>query len=238
MNYRNPQLRDKLAAEYVLGTLRGRARARFDGLLKYDPALRQLVAEWEARLTPLAAAAGEITPPARVWKNIAARIGAGGGKTGWWTSLALWRGLAATGTTLALALALYLGAAPAPEPPLAMVAVMTDELSQPAMVVSWPHQQSLREPHVRIRIVQDHPTMANNTSWELWMLPDPAGKAPPVSLGLVGLEPNQVLKLNPAQARKINDAWSLALTIEPPNGSPTGAPTGPVIFKGRSVKVI
>ena len=59
-SYRNPQLRDKLAAEYVVGTLRGRARARFQALLRYDPDLRRIVEEWEARLTPLTAAAGEI----------------------------------------------------------------------------------------------------------------------------------------------------------------------------------
>ena len=67
-SYKNPQLRDKLAAEYVLGTLRGRARARFESLLRYDPALRRTVADWEARVTPLAAAASEITPPPRVWR--------------------------------------------------------------------------------------------------------------------------------------------------------------------------
>ena len=62
-SYRNPELRDRLAAEYVLGTLRGRARARFQSLLRYDPGLRRFVAEWEARIAPLAAAAGEIPPP-------------------------------------------------------------------------------------------------------------------------------------------------------------------------------
>ena len=43
-SYKNPQLRDKLAAEYVVGTLRGRARARFQALLRYDPDLRRIVA--------------------------------------------------------------------------------------------------------------------------------------------------------------------------------------------------
>ena len=63
--YKSPELRDRLAAEYVVGTLRGRARARFQSLLRYDPDLRRVVGEWEARITPLALAAGEIAPPAR-----------------------------------------------------------------------------------------------------------------------------------------------------------------------------
>ena len=72
--YTKPELRDRLAAEYVLGTLRGRARARFESLLRYDPSLRRTVAEWEASITPLAAAASEIAPPARVWQAISRRI--------------------------------------------------------------------------------------------------------------------------------------------------------------------
>ena len=92
-SYRDPELREKLAAEYVIGTLRGAARARFDALLRYDPGLRRIVGEWEARLVPLAAAAGEIAPPARVWHAVAGRIGAARA-TGARAGLAFWRALA------------------------------------------------------------------------------------------------------------------------------------------------
>ena len=47
MNYRRPELRDRLAAEYVLGTLHGRARARLQQLLRDDPQLQARVAFWE-----------------------------------------------------------------------------------------------------------------------------------------------------------------------------------------------
>src|SRR5919108_3078886 len=90
--YSSPKLRDALAAEYVIGTLRGRARERFESLMRYDPQLRRLVAEWEARLTPLAGAAGEIAPPSRVWKALSRRIEGSASRAGWGTSLALWRG--------------------------------------------------------------------------------------------------------------------------------------------------
>ncbi len=235
-SYSNPQLRDKLAAEYVLGTLRGRARARFQSLLRYDLGLRRLVAEWEARLTPLALAAGEISPPARVWQALAQRIAGAARGTGWWASLGFWRGLAVTSTAFVLVLASFIGVAPRPEPPMATVAVMSDEKAQPAMVVSWQQMKTMREPHIRVKILQDHPTMAAGTAWELWMLP--GGKAAPVSLGLVTLDPVQVMKLPPVLANKMDEACGMAMSVEPAGGSPTGVPTGPVIFKGQCVKIL
>ena len=234
--YKNPQLREKLAAEYVLGTLRGRARDRFVALLRYDYDLRRIVAAWEAQLTPLAAAAGEIAPPARVWQAISRRIAGTGRGAGWWASLAFWRGLAIAGTSLALVLVTFVGMAPRPEPPMAMVAVMNDDKGQPAMVVSWPPMKAMRDPHIRIKVVQEHPVMNPGTSWEMWMLP--GGKAAPVSLGLITTDRDQVMKVNPALARRMGDAWGIAMSVEPARGSPTGAPTGPVIFKGQCVKIL
>jgi len=234
--YKNPQLRDKLAAGYVLGTLRGRARDRFVALLRYDFDLRRVVAEWEARLTPLAAAAGEIAPPARVWQAVSRRIGGAAPGASWWESLALWRGLAIAGTSFALVLAAYVGMAPRPEPPMAMVAVMNDDKGQPALVVSWPPMKAMRDPHIRIKVVQEHPVMESGTSWEMWMLP--GGKAAPVSLGLITTDRDQVMKINPALVNKMGGAWGIAMSVEPARGSPTGAPTGPVIFKGQCVKIL
>lgn len=234
--YSNPRLRDVLAAAYVLGTLRGRARARFQSLLRYDPGLRRLVEEWEGRLTPLATVAGDIEPPARVWKAVARRIGGTARGAGWWASLALWRGLAVTATAFVLVLAAVIGTAPRPEPPMAMVAVMNDEKGQPAMVVSWPPMKGRRDPHIRIKVVQEHPVMEAGTAWEMWMLP--AGKAAPVSMGLITTDRDQVMKLKPALAQKMGGAWGIAMSVEPAGGSPTGAPTGPVIFKGQCVKIL
>lgn len=236
MRYENLQLRDKLAAEYVLGTLTGRVRARFQRLLKYDADLHRNVSAWEARLTPLADLVPAVSPPARVWRAIAARIGVAPPRRGWWASLALWRTLAAGSTMAVLALGVYLVAAPKAEPPVEMVAVMSDEQSRPAMVVSWPPQESVGDYHIRVKILQQHPTMPANTSWELWMLP--GGKAAPISLGLVGLNHTQVVKLKPELAEMIGQAWGVALSVEPKGGSPTGSPTGPVIFKGQCVKVM
>jgi anti-sigma-K factor RskA len=236
MRYRNRQLRDKLAAEYVLGTLRGRARARFEALMRYDAALRSLVTEWEDKLTPLARAGTDIAPPARVWSALLRRIAGEARKPRWWESLALWRGLAATGAAFALVLAIVIGVAPEAATPMSMVAVMNDTQGQPAMTVSWPSMQAVREPYIRIKVTQTHPTMAPGTAWELWMLPPGEGK--PVSLGLITTDVDQVMRLKPELAARIESAWGIAMSVEPKGGSPSGAPTGPVVMKGPCVKIL
>ena len=76
----DPDRLDGLAAEYVLGTLRGPARARFERLIESDPALAQRVDAWAKRLDPLAEAAPAIEPPARSWTAIEQRIGAAAAK--------------------------------------------------------------------------------------------------------------------------------------------------------------
>ena len=126
MEYRNkPQLRDALAAEYVLGTLAGGARRRFEAWLNQDAALRITVNEWETRLTPMAAAVREVTPPARVWQQIAGRIAPKGAARSasagthapnpapsLWESLAFWRGFGLTASAAAAALAVFVGVRP------------------------------------------------------------------------------------------------------------------------------
>ena len=91
MNYRRPELLDRLASSYVLGTLRGRARRRFEQVLRAHPSARIAVEAWEQRLAPLASSVPPITPPDRVWQAIEGRIAPAtvvreGPRTSWWSS--------------------------------------------------------------------------------------------------------------------------------------------------------
>jgi anti-sigma-K factor RskA len=113
---------------------------------------------------------------------------------------------------------------------------MNDNKGQPALVVSWPPMKAMRDPYVRIKVVQEHPTMASGTAWEMWMLP--GGTAAPVSMGLISIDRDQVMKIAPALAGRMGEAWGIAMSVEPAGGSPTGTPTGPVIFKGQCVKIL
>lgn len=237
MKFANEELRNKLAAEYVLGTLSARARRRFEINLKDNPALRRAVAEWEKRLTPLALALPEVEPPSRVWQAIESRIRPGRqARPGIWESLSFWRFSSIASGLVALAL-LILMALPGPEAPPAdgtrMVVVMNDlKTRDAAMTASWePGKPGKRV--MRIRVI-GHADMAPGTAWELWMLPGEDQK--PVSLGLITTHDAQTVIVPEPLAAKLDQAQGLAMSVEPAGGSPTGLPTGPVLYAGQCVK--
>ena len=66
MRYHDPTLISLLAGEYVLGTLTGRARRRFDRLLAGRADARVAVAEWEGRLAFLNLRVTLVVPSPRV----------------------------------------------------------------------------------------------------------------------------------------------------------------------------
>ena len=124
MDDAKPLLADALAAQYVAGTLRGRARARFDALLPAHPALQRAVREWQQRLMPLTGVLAPEPPPARVWRAIEQRLWpapTAAAAAGWWARLAPWRSVFAFATGAALSLALLLASPPPAQPPVVVV---------------------------------------------------------------------------------------------------------------------
>jgi len=227
MKYDDPRLRDLLAGEYVMATLPRRARSRFERLMAADPALARLVAEWQERLAPLDAAAAPVEPPAEIWRAVERAIGPSpaavrpvAAREGWWERLALWRGLAFGALAAAAALLLYV-AVPRPVPPAAAIlAVLTDASGAPSFVAT-------RQPDggIAVAAIRAQP-LAADRAFELWAI---AG-GPPRSLGLVGRTAGQGLVL--PQGALPRDGV-LAVSLEPAGGSPTGAPTGPVLYQGK-----
>jgi anti-sigma-K factor RskA len=237
MKLEDAGLRDRLAAEYVLGTMPARARRRFATLLHERPGLRRAVAEWETRLIPLVEPLPAIEPPARVWAQIDARVrGTRPKTTGFWGSLAFWRFSSFAAAAAALVLALFIGL-PGPQGPEAipgrMVVVMNDlETKQPAMTATWePGKGATRM--VRLRVL-GHAEMAPGTAWEMWLLPENNGK--PMSLGLITTHETQVMVVPAALAEHLDRAVGLGMSVEPAGGSPTGLPTGPVLYAGKALK--
>ncbi len=229
MRYTDPKLRDMLASEYALGTLHGPARRRFERILRMDADLRRQVAEWEERLAPLAQATPAVMPPARVWKGIERRIRKAPTTSGFWQNLAFWRALGAFSTAMAAALLLYVGLAPQPTAGPSYVAVLADSKAQPVMVVNFEGKAN----QLKVRVLNAQAIGADR-SLELWSLP--AGGAPQ-SLGLVPDSGEAQLTVARARSEGLPGVPALAVSLEPKGGSPTGAPTGPVLFSGPLLRL-
>lgn len=229
------ELRDALAAEYALGTLRGRARRRFERWLSADAALQRSVEAWQERLIALDEGLPPMQPPHRVWAGVEARIGGTGEARhgGLWHSLGFWRGATFASTVASLGLLGLLSFTGTVTPRETMVVVMQDQHNQPRITVSWGADDRGRK-QMRVRVL-GHATMSPDTAWELWMLPQDDAK--PVSLGLITTHETQELVVPPELTHAVNAAKGLAMSVEPAGGSPTGLPTGPVLYQGQCVKL-
>lgn len=233
MNIRNnPILRQKLAAEYVLGTLRGGARRRFETWLSQDAALRTLCAEWQQRLAPMAEFAGAVTPPRRLWSAIERRLALK--KAPAWQfwhndNLAFWRslGMVSTALTALLLVVVMTRTAPVAPPAIAWVATLADDKTQTAMLVTADPAHAEMEIHLASHLPVDAAR-----SLHLWAVPK---KGHPRSLGLITAG-RTVLPL--AAGAIGDDVAVLAVSLEPKGGSPDpNGPTGPVTYKGAWIQL-
>ena len=233
MNLSRPDRRDRLdqlAAEFALGTLPARPRARLARAARADAVVAQAIGEWEQRLAVLAEAVPAINPPPRVWTRIAARLGlqeaAGAAEAGsWWGRLALWRGLAVASfaAALALGIALYGQHPAAPEQPV--VAVLAGPDGKPALIASARRDDAF----LLVKAVGAAPVQPGR-ALELWMLPD---GQPPRSLGVLPVGGVVRVPLAGPSASALANIPALAVSLEPAGGSPTGLPTGPVLYSGK-----
>ena len=215
-----------LAAEYVLGTLRGPARRRFDRLITDRADVRFSVWRWERHLNGLASGLEPRKPPRRVWKNIRRRIDQSQpAKTAF---RGRWRGFWLTLPTAIVAA--WLAVAFLPLPTAERMAVFADQNAEALWVISADLDRGL----IQIEAV-NAPALASNTSYELWVLP---AEGPPLTLGLLPVIAGSVETQISAQVvAALAGAGRLAISVEPAGGSPTGLPTGPVVYQASLVTI-
>jgi anti-sigma-K factor RskA len=212
---------DVLAGEYVLGLLSGEewrvAQARF----RTDTRFVSAVEEWNGRLAGFAIGIAPVAPGSHVWAAIDARLFEPQPST--WTSLGFWRALTAISTAVAaasLAVSLML-AWPARQPALVASLQATD--AGPSYLA----RIDTIAGRLTIRAVQ--PEGDAQRVPELWVIP-PDGT--PRSLGVIG-EGSSEIAVPEALKPYLGTDATLAISLEPQGGSPTGQPTGPVIAAGR-----
>lgn len=227
-------------AEYVLGVLDADARAAVEREMAADPHAADEVMRWQRYLLPLAEDITDSAPSDRVWIRIQGRIGQTQSlprtmdireRRGWWSNLFVWRSFAFGATAVAaaciIALVLFPRARVA-QPAAPAIAYMASAITQTDGQVGWTATMDIT--HARMIVVPAKPqTLPTGRAPELWLIP--AGQKP-IAVGMIDSGAPTNIKLDKALLTRIGPDAALAVSVEPPSGSPTGQPTGPVIGKG------
>ncbi len=225
---------ETLAMDFALGALDRADRRAADLRLRSDPAFRALVDDWTARLAPLDGETADVAPPAEIWAAISAEITPASrpvtapvAKQGLWQSLTLWRGVSFAGVAAALVAVAQVGTPPAPPvpgaPPQLLVAALAGADGKPLLSAAY---DPLRGAVVLTPATQ---RQDEGKSAELWVI---EGKNPPRSLGVIDIKDPNKHVITSDQLRGLESGATLAISIEPYGGSPTGQPTGPVVATG------
>ena len=219
MNYQTPELRRALAADYAIGLMPPTARRRFEHLLQGDALLRAELAHWLEHLNLLTEPLVEQPVPDRVWQAIVARIEPQTLHVP--TKRPFWNWLRLSALACSLLIALSVG-----------LLYNRDNVQYKATLLSGTAQPALGiEAHADYLNVRPLELAAVDTgrSLQLWAIPV-EGK--PVSLGLIPRDGDGRIVLSQSQQRLIKVPVVLAVSLEPQGGSPTGQPTGPVLYQG------
>lgn len=225
---------DELAGEYVLGTLDAAERAAVEARRAREAQLDRAIRDWERRLAPLDASARPIDPSPELFERIESRIGNSEPVTAQVIELKdrlkFWRRTAAITSAMAASLLAVVLVREMTPPPKSrnLVAVLQKDAQSPAFLVSV---------DVDNKFMTVRPVAAKHEagkSYELWLIHDSLGK--PRSLGVVD-DPSVI---RPAQLaaydKNVIENATLAISLEPEGGSPTGDPTGPVLFAGKMIE--
>jgi anti-sigma-K factor RskA len=245
MNYDKPELRDRLASEYVLGTLHGRARRRFRRLMQDDPALRAAVEFWERELMPMAAPLSAPMPSPELWSRVAARVApaprGAPQKQGFARWLERWldpRFLGALATGLFLGVGVSLVVPPMLDRgddgagdmqlPASYAGILSDANGHPAMLVSSRRHGRIVDTKA-LRAIG----LGKDQVLQLWALPTTGA---PVSLGVVPAQGKGRIELPATSDQLLANVTELAVTVAPKDAAPTAAPSGAFILRGPCAK--
>lgn len=200
-----------LAGEYVLGTLAGVERVAFEGRLRRDTAAMRAVAQWALHLQPLADAVTPAIPAPQLWQRIERELGLTSKSK---SRAPMWIAAAVAAAIVAIAFLFpdfYM------KPDVNSVAQLASPAGgEPAFVVSVLDDQQ----KLLIRAASA-PAQPNN-SYELWVVPQTGA---PISLGVVEQTGETERDVAENVRPLLAIGGTLAVSLEPAGGSPTGAPT-------------
>ena len=254
-----PELLDRLAAAYALGTLRGGARRRFEQLAREYAQVRAAALLWQGRWSAFSEVQEPVQPDAAVWTRIDNLLQAE--KTNAKLAqqrelattkspnraLAWWRGLAVAGslaTVAAVSVGLWLKDTAQQQMSSLQAQLQTTQaalqaapqIQYVAVLADGKADASMLvtfDPRNNQLVLQRVGGFkeSTNQSLQLWALP-PQGA--PRSLGVMG---HGKLDQFEAHESDVKAVPALAISLEPKGGVPSETgPTGPVLFKGALIR--
>lgn len=229
-----PQDRQNLAADFVLGVLDAKDQAEAERLMLTDSAFAQDVEAWRRRLSDLDMSAAPVEAAGDLWSRIEGSIAAPAAEAkpqsrpSLWSSLPAWRaiGLVASAASLIFAIAFGVALREAQRTP-AMIAVLVDGDKAGAVVHVFNDGRAVLLPLTDIAVPPDR-------ALQVWTLP--SRERGPVSIGLMEQARTLSLALNNLPATRGDQLFEI--TLEPRGGSPTGRPTGPILYKGLASRTL
>ncbi|MFB2549782.1 anti-sigma factor [Ensifer soli] len=228
-----PESRDSrrdevIAGEYVLGVLSAEDRRKVEARLARDTVFATMVGRWQANLLPLDDEYEPVNPHPRVFATVERRLFpapmAARGPRKLWDSLLVWRGLSFGSVAALIAVALIEVRPPAPAAPV-LTAELAGEGTNVNLVARYEQASGV------LRVTPVAAGDARTKSLELWLV-EP-GQAP-ASLGVLPQTGEGEIVIPDALRGKLSGGAVFAVSIEPFGGSPSGAPTGPVIASGAA----
>lgn len=246
MRYDNPDIRDLIITKYVVGTLRGQAKKRFLALVASRSDWQDALQQVSQRVHLLADTLPAMPPPTRVWQTIQAKIfGAvedlkpsiGRNWLVWWRALAI----GSSGIAAVLAVLMFNQPGLIVDQPVddakslsasANMGVLLASDTSPGWVMSM-HTNNAGQVELKVMSLASL-KKADNAAFELWLLP--SDQSAPISLGLMPQEGKKALLLTKQVAGLVFES-GLAVSLEPKGGSPTGQPTGEIVYQGQLTEI-
>ncbi|THD64104.1 anti-sigma factor [Phenylobacterium sp.] len=238
-----PELSDSeaFAAEHALGVLSSAERRQAEARMAAEPAFAAEVEAWRERLNPIADTLPSIPAPHALWLRIERSLGANDNAVAV-RGLRFWRGATAGSLTLAAAsiAAAVMLANRAPvvvqAPPAAQGQLLNASLvSQSGAPV--PLFVAAYDPTRKALIVTSLVTPGNDPAHvhELWVIP---ADGKPRPLGLLEPGKTKAMPMPESLLPSLAAGSALAVSLEPPGGSPkVDAPSGPITAVGKLAKI-
>ncbi|MCG5477457.1 anti-sigma factor [Sinorhizobium alkalisoli] len=214
-----------IAGEYVLGVLSDEDRRKVEARMASDSDFAAMVIRWQNNLASFDDAYEQVARSVRgSAPGEQAIVDTPQRPPGLWQSLPLWRSLALASLAAVVVLAASsVGLFGGGTGGASLVADLSGEGNAIDLVARFDPASG------RLMVTPVAASQTEEKALELWLI---RGTAPAVSLGVLPQSGEGEIPLSSGDRSKVTSGATLAVSVEPPGGSPTGSPSGAVIARG------